>query len=328
MTRNSQELDRAKQADFAELASGLEVGDLRSMFDLTDKMNHSGGRSKSLLNEFDGNGNRLFLASDAYDLVAQSGPPKSLTFTPQPALRAGRDNSRNGVFFGGLKAEWPEEDKRSSVQIAVKPICARSDVEAGRIIHEAAMYQHLGHIGLSTFDVVGVTMFASPRNQVRGHVITSFRPEVRTVDNMPWSRMSEEDKNTQALETLSGLAQLHLDGVFHGDPYFRNLAFSESEHVYVDLEFGSSFRDSPDDTDAIRRQISSDLEYFSRSMDYNIFTREQSILQGQDKVALLTERIFEPYRQYIEDSKSLNRGVLLEAYDRMLAERKKDFKGS
>lgn len=144
------QMSDAAQA-FAEGLAGAP-GNIQALPQFEQILSHNGKNAEGAGEYSDARG--MFIAAELTD---NSGETARISFREKPGLRAGRDNSRQGVFFGTLEIE-NLENTTQEIAVAVKPYENKSDAfDPGidRAIHEAGMYRYLQQIGLPTFDVLG-----------------------------------------------------------------------------------------------------------------------------------------------------------------------------
>jgi hypothetical protein len=322
----SPEHDLQRQEDFVKLASNLHARDVLTLPDFSEYLNKEGGETTGIIDTLYGwknPHNTIYVSEELRDqMESNGGSPNALEFSPQEMLRMGRENSWHGVFFGSLTSKWFKNGVERKDQIAIKPVTTDS-LRQAKILHEVAMYQYLGRVGLATFQVMGLTMFDTPQNSVIGHVITKFDPRVKTMDNLPWANMEENDKWEAVDLVLRGLANLHSKMIFHGEPEFKNTALTESPDslFYVDLERGSCLSQRHKDIHAIKLNMNVDLSRVTRSVEASILQYMPEKLTNRQRFGLLHNKVFERYFEHIVRADNEYTGVLAQAYARMIKEK-------
>lgn len=326
--------DIVAQQEFMGFVEGLRVQHVAPLPDLSELLDHETKRTSGLDVPLDGDNDRAFLSSSFYEYVEHDKFPNRLFFRPQPLMRLGRENSYQQVFFGNLNAQWFHGAEQANVQIAVKPIPLRGNnpedsmLGEERLLHEVAMYQYLGKLGIPTLEVLGVCLLKGSRNGLEGFAITRFDPDIVTMDNLPWGSMEPKDVNEAIGQVTDTLALLHSNLIFHGDPEFKNIAVGEASKsiTVVDVERAKSGLIIPDNVKRIGLNMSMDFTDVEKSMGEFIFSKLPEGERPKDDIErfnILHNFVFEPYFERLVHLDSPYLDTLAKAYELMV-----DYKAS
>jgi tRNA A-37 threonylcarbamoyl transferase component Bud32 len=258
------------------------------------EVNHRGGRSTGvhgLIEDTD----RVALLSPKITLSPDWG---QLDFIPRPLMRLGREDSRRQVFFGEMQGIRYPCNPEVSVEVAVSAVPAEEDyINHERSLHEIAMYQYLAKMGIPTLDVLGFVRSHEP--DVYGFVITRYEPDIRTLDTLDWTMMSERDAAGALSHAVDMLALLHTNYVFHGDAEFKNIAVRDTDQhpTVVDLELSGSLSAEADDITKLFRYMSSDFSFIAASLDRSAshLYENEGMTSPTDRFHFMYEYLFLPY---------------------------------
>lgn len=254
-------------------------------------------------------------------------------FQAQPANRLTREDSHNKVFFGRF---WiiPEDDgSEAHVQVAVKTREAKSKES---LIGEAALFQHIGSLGLETFYPAGLVIGSDSV-----HLMTYFRGQVATMDTVDWNETTPAEAWSELRKAVDTMYKLHTNMLFHGDLKFRNVAFNETgETVIIDPELMTSPRndfeklfeagvilneDQRATLNALALRMSHEFTALCESIDEQIIPtlpRADRPRRPEAYFKLYKTHLFEPYRNLIREAEEPIRGVLLRIFDEIMVRKK------
>lgn len=318
------ELIEQFQADVNQIS----VEEVYPLPDLSDRINHNAKYAKTGVILEPG----LYLDSAETLSKSTHEPDTSLWFQPQPAHRLTREDSHNKVFFGRLGIV-PEENTDSHIQIAVKSM---DNSRAERLTGELAMFQYIGRLSLSTFRPAGFLV-----GEKASHLLTYFDGPVATMDTVDWQKMTQEEAWSELGKAVDTLTFLHSNMLFHGDPWFRNIAFDETgDTVIIDPELTSSAQElfamlsgagmllDPEEKSALItlvNRMSHDFTNVCSSINQHIMPllpKGERPRTDEAKFKLYKRHLFEPYKARIKEVDEPTRSVLLRVFDEMMVRKK------
>lgn len=255
-------------------------------------------------------GDNLYLSPD-YEWLKDGGP-----YGVSVIRTAKAETSAHGVFFVAL--EDPETGV--ALPIAVKP-CSEKDPNHPKNPDKAYMDwlngRMIGNAGRRHFSPVGFLIDGG-----NTFSLSELKPDVETLENSDWRQVLVDENDPQyegqrALlpEVGRTLADLHADGIIHGDPQFKNIAIEPSGELYfIDWE-SATFYGGRTPEDVKTKQMAHDLKIMVRSiacteqeMGVGLLSGFSSHLQWEHFKAY----IFDPYIETM-----LDRDGSDEAFDRL-----------
>ncbi len=312
------------ETSYAPLVADLEQDlaatcphNVRSLPDMTDRVRHDGTYTSA-----DGLSPGLYINPSLGMLGATA-----LGFAEKPGRRLGAEESRHGVFFGDLSAG------ERVIPIAVKTMPEHD-------LGELALMQLFDKEGLPTFTPFGylVSPFAAKDGALtRGHLLTVYQPGVEPIASMDWRELTDEEKWLYAGYAVDAMALMHPHMLFHTDLYFRNVTIDRGGDVIIpDLEHTVSMREAADSIlanpgssesdrllQAIVRKLSADFTSVRTELDRFVFsTMKPRIKAPAAQFKRMRSPVFDRYKSQIADTNSEYTDILLEAYERMLVNKK------
>ncbi len=259
----------------------------------------------------------------------------SYLFTSQVGNRLSREDSHNGVFFGRFWAIPNHTGSDLSAQVAVK---SRGIEHKKDLLGEAALFQHIGKLGLKTFRDAGLVV---SDNAV--HLMTYFDGEVLTMDTVEWNDATPDEAWLELGKAVDTMYQLHTNKLTHGDLEFRNIAFDlTGDVVIIDPELMTSVQEAVDSlSDAgmiltaeqkvtmehLVKRVSHEFTAICTSINkiiIPILPKAERPRSSEAHLKLYKKHLFEPYKALVRDAPEPVRGVLLRVYDEMMTRKKED----
>lgn len=196
---------------------------------------------------------RLYTGSEAHAQEVSGllqSAPISRTITAE--------TSAHQVFFGKLVGPAGE------ARVAVKPFTKRDDGNTApyrKVIQEWANTNAARSRGFGAFAPIGFI----PTSE-GGYMITERRDDVDPMDGVDWEGAlndpDREDLITELKEVAPLLANLHHNGITHGDPQIKNFVIDQRGAVDA-IDFESAHiqphGEQPADTDGLLRRTRRDL---------------------------------------------------------------------
>ena len=322
--------DKITQDTFVGAIEALRKNQVAELPNLADSLDQQGQRTKGLTDLFNLDSHRVFLSPDFISTGEKAELPDRVSFTPQPTLRLGREDSYQDVFFGNLEIACFNTGASRTSQIAVKPIKDQGFTEE-RLLHEAAMYQYMQRIGVPTVELAGVMLFDNPQEGIKGFVVTEFDPELTTLDTFPWHKFSDDEKINQLMYGVDSLALLNSYLLFHGDGEFKNIGVTDSgaSIKMVDLEYGSALAGEQDNVKLIAQRMSHDFACLTLSVQKYILPtfRRDTATNDVERFNILHNLVYEPYLQRIIQLQSDHLAVLRNAYDIVIEQKARQATG-
>jgi hypothetical protein len=301
--------------------------DIRPLPELEGRLNHNGKYFRVDVDLPAG----LYLDDSAFET---SRRPQSFEFQPQHGSRVGREDSHNNVFFGKLWAKMANGSEEH-IQVSAKPLPKE---RTERLKGELAAFQYLGSLALPTFRPAGLFVTENDNN----YLMTYFDGPVATMDTINWGEVPRHELWYELEPAIDTLTMLQRKALFHGDLYFRNIAFNErGETVVVDPEHMVSAKDAFDTLEGVGLdQLDDQQEVALRSIvrlmqkDFaDVETSiEQSVLRrlpkrerprtSEERYRAYKEYLYEPYRSNLLKTQDTTGQTLLRAYSVMLMAKK------
>ena len=319
------QLDLANQQIFINHVEDIRKTEVHHIPDLVSYLPNDDSYSDVVDELFYHQGDQTYLSDAFAEYVNQDNFPDRLTFNVQKVLRMGKEDSRRSVFFGALQASWFHEADKLSQQVAVTPIPA-NEFTRRMALHEIGRYQQLGRLGISTLEVLGVTLFDEPKSDLSGFFATKLVPDLNTMDNLPWDEMMKAEQAKYMTMALDMTATLHSEMIFHGDTKFKNISFSEAQGDFVvsDIEFSRSLRDVPERVRLIAQRMRADLGFIEESVSKFILPTFSLQERPRGEVArfnFMHNYLYEPYFERIISINGQFVDVLAKAYEVVVNDR-------
>jgi len=332
--RSNLALDPELVEEFQASIFGVRPQNVYSLPDLTPHINHKGLVNNPQITLADG----IFIDKDLFEPLPTEvdSMPNAFGFILQPANRLGREVSRNQVFFGKLVVNWLHNGHSSENQVAVKPL---KDREA--LLGELAMFQYCQNLGIPTFKPTG---FLIANKTAHDHLMTEFQGPVETLDAWDWDALDIDEQWMLFSNAVETAAMLNSELLFHGDLQGRNVATDEMGGIFVidpesmvsALEIADIAASAANENqrnwalDFIKRHISRELTDICGSVDEYIFKYLPEHRRPANDMAKFKEykrHIFNPYKEALIERGSKYLPVLLEAYERVIHEKKQIARG-
>lgn len=270
-------------------------------------------------------GNGLFVTDSFAQRWSEQGIPNRWSFTPQPLLRSGRDDSRHKVFFGAMREEYFHGSDQHVTQIAVKPFGRDEETYA---FHEFAMHEYLRQKGIPTFKALGMLALEPDELQdvPRLFLLSKFEPNVTTMDNIAWQSRSPEEQWQEVDRAVQTMVMLHDELIFYGDLRFKNIAFKQDgTPLVIDPETVVSglYNAHPSgDRDRIASVMSKDFEEICASVSAFIIhpelDPENHRAFSPDDFTIYLERIYAPYFRHLTRRGGSNLDILHAAFQKVV----------
>ena len=327
------ERDIKNQEDFCSEVEQLRQSSIGLLPDLAGELNHHGQTTTEVEAALEKDPRQALISQRAVDYLSEKSLPDRTNFTPIRMFRLGREDSRQFVFFGELQGEWFHEATTEGLNVAVKPV-PHDPYDRHKVLHEVAMYQHLAEQGIPTLEVLSVMKNNdSSRKTPYGYVITTYEPDVTTLDSLDWKKM-ENGQIAQSLEpAIDTLALLHSHYLFHGDSEFKNIAVVESgkSPKIVDLEFGASLRDEQENVLKLSQFMNNDFSCLARSLDLTVghyYRNENGLEQPVKRYDFLFEHVFLPYYNKMQQLGVIPTSNLGKAYENVVIRKQEEALGN
>ncbi len=298
--------------------------------DLVSDINHNGKYVQIRRHLDDG----MYLHTSINKDTADSSD-HSYVFVAQPGNRLTREDSHNGVFFGRFWVLPSNEGTEISAQVAVK---SRGIERKKDLLGEAALFQHIGRLGLRTFKPAGLVI--APDTV---HLMTYFNGDVVTMDTVEWNEATPDEAWLELSKAVDTMYQLHTNKLTHGDLEFRNVAFDTTgDTVIIDPELMTSVQESFDDLSeagmllTAEQQVVMDRLVLRMSHEFSavcksikeqiipVLPKAERPRGSEAHLKLYKKHLFEPYKSLVRDAPEPVRGVLLRVYDEMMTRKKED----
>jgi tRNA A-37 threonylcarbamoyl transferase component Bud32 len=257
-------------------------------------------------------GDNLYLSED-YAWLRDGGP-----YDVSVIRTAKAETSAHGVFFVAL--EDPESG--NALPVAIKP-CSVKDADSPKNPDKAYIdwlnNQMIGQAGRQHFSPVGFLIEGD-----KTFSISELKTDVETLENSDWRQVLVDENDPQyegqravLPEVGRAMADIHADGIIHGDPQFKNIAIEPNGQVYfVDWE-SATFLGGAADEELKTKQMAHDLKVLIRSVGCNEQEMGVGLLSGFSphlQWEYFKKYIFDPYMETI-----LERDNSDEAFDRVAA---------
>jgi tRNA A-37 threonylcarbamoyl transferase component Bud32 len=260
-------------------------------------------------------------------------PRASYAFKPRAGHRLGREQSHNVVFFGQLAAASPY-GVHEEIQVAVK---SREHKNRGHLAAEAALFQHLGALGMKTFEVAGLL-----HGVEADHLLTYFDGPVTTMDTVDWSELTIDEAWLEVSKAVDTMVLLQAHGLFHGDLEFRNVAFNESNEIvivdpelmvsatelYAQLEGAGVVLEEDEQRQALEKLAQTMGREFScvsksvQQMILPLYPKRERPRTAPQRLKVLKEHVYEPYKSRIRELDDPIRSILVRVFDQMMVKKK------
>lgn len=317
--------------DFQEDLKTLSAEQIYELPDLTPEISHTSAYVRLGSEAVKG----AHLDTGDSDRQGIYDPSVQFAFQSQPSHRLTREDSHNAVFFGRL---WmlPEDERiERHAQVAIKSMPTK---DKDKLFGEAALFQHIGNLGLETYDVAGLVV-----GEKSTHLMTYFKGRVATMDTVEWSEATPDEAWFELEKAVDTAYKLHTNMLFHGDLVFRNVAFDETgQVVIIDPELMTSPRNDMEllmnsgimlDEEKQRilgklvRRMSHEFSEICKSIDEHIIPvipKAQRPRGCEARLKLYKRHLFEPYRNKIRETEEPLRSLLLRIFDEMMLRKKAD----
>ncbi|HEX5455828.1 MAG TPA: lipopolysaccharide kinase InaA family protein [Candidatus Saccharimonadales bacterium] len=258
-------------------------------------------------------GDNLYLSED-YGWLKDGGP-----YDVSVIRTAKAETSAHGVFFVAL--EDPETG--NALPVAVKPCSEKGANDSPKNPNKAYIdwlnNQMIGQAGRQHFSPVGFLIEGD-----KTFSISELKADVETLENSDWRQVLVDENDPQyegqravLPEVGRAMADLHADGIIHGDPQFKNIAIEPKGQVYfVDWE-SATFTGGGADEELKTKQMAHDLKVIIRSIGCNEQEMGVGLLSGFSshlQWEYFKKYIFDPYMETM-----LERDSSEEAFDRLAA---------
>lgn len=241
--------------------------------------------------------------------------PTDISFEPQLNLAIGAADSAHGVFFGVLNFTPIDEDvydgDEGGLAVAVKEYESRPKKVYNEYYYLNLLYER----GFNTLRPLALV-----RGPNSNYLITMYDPSYATLDNFRWALYSgTEEYESEAAPRLekvaAGLAELHAEGIFHGDCQVKNLGITENgEFRVVDLERAFHVElDELQTSSGVEKFVEGafhDLEQFCKSLNRKDFLRNStSPIYSSEMMGRIVSPYLENLLAYLYDKSGDEKAV-------------------
>lgn len=176
----------------------------------------------------------------AAELTAVAEYPQFIGVEILPGIQLGAGDSQHQVTFGNVAVTIGEQV--IFTKVAIKPFeredsTYNADIDLARHEHDALVAARSR--GLDTYFPLALA-----KNGDTTYLLTEFRPEVESMDNVDWTINPSDEKSYKEVEAnlhfiAGSMADMHAVGIMHGDAHPKNYARSDTgKAVIIDLEDG------------------------------------------------------------------------------------------
>ncbi len=213
-----------------------------------------------------------------------------------------RGDSAHGVFFADLQVV--KRDKLGGVSRERTPVAVKRYDNPGSALVEFVNTLSVREKGIATVEPLCVVL-----NESQSSLVTRAKGEIRNLDGEPWQPFVSADADSQVLmgtrmkKMATLLADLHAQGIFHGDAQLKNFVITPDGSIeLLDWESSSVFQNEGR-TMAFDTAIShgtKDLESLYGSLTgvpEHLYT---PVLVGHlpDRWKQFREHVFDPYWEH------------------------------